>query len=575
MRVFFATLTALLCVHSITFAAEAKTVRLLTIGNSFSRNATNHLGAIAKAGGNTLIHDSIVVGGASLELHSEKALANAKDPKDKAGLYTNGRSLVQELESDHWDFVTIQQASVKSHDLSTYQPHAGRLATLIHEHAPSAKLLVHQTWPYRIDDPRFTKPSDKEGEPKTQAEMYAMLSAAYAAITKELGARRIPVGDAFFMANSDPKWGYQTDTTFDFKAAKSPALPNQKHSLNVGWVWKKDKKGKLALSMDGHHANLAGEYLGACVWYEVLYGESPVGNSYLPKDMDATDARYLQETAHRAVMKAAPKSKVKATSSTSSSAAILQMPGLVSFWDFQEASGEKRQAQGSATGTLQEMKGPIERTQDGVFGPYSANIKRGQWFMISRAEIGALDIHGKEAQVTVVAWVKRLGKESWQAIAGAWDETHKHRQYCLFLNAPRGTRADEMKRYPLANRIHGHVSGVGGPTPGDDFCITYSSGATSIPMKQWVCLAMQYDGHESRVYVNGKLDSLEHYNPFPYTEGLYDGGKEGADFTVGAVHRGGSWGNFFAGQIGGLAVFQRVLDEKEMQKLADLTPASS
>lgn len=29
--------------------------------------------------------------------------------------------------------------------------------------------------------------------------------------------------------------------------------------------------------MDGHHANLAGEYLGACVWYEELFGDSVVG----------------------------------------------------------------------------------------------------------------------------------------------------------------------------------------------------------------------------------------------------------------------------------------------------------
>lgn len=143
------------------------------------------------------------------------------------------------------------------------------------------------------------------------------------------------------------------------------------------------------------------------------------------------------------------------------------------------------------------------------------------------------------------------------AIAGVWDETRKKRQYCLFLNAPRGTRADEMVRYPLANRIHGHVSAIGGPTPGNAFCITYSSGATEIPLREWRCLAMTYDGKASRVYVDGRLDAMEQYNPFPYPDGLFKGGPDGADFTVGAVHRSNEWGNFFGGKIGGLAVFRR------------------
>ena len=253
--------------------------------------------------------------------------------------------------------------------------------------------------------------------------------------------------------------------------------------------------------------------------------------------------------------------------------ALAPLGGLVAFWDFQEAAGEPRVSRGGSQPlALKEQKGPIERAEAGVFGPYSARVKRGQWLMVERKGIGPLDLHGKDAQVSVVAWVRREDPASWQAIAGAWDETRQTRQYCLFLNAPRGTRADEMKRYPLANRIHGHVSAIGGPTPGNPFCITYSSGATEIPLREWHCLAMTYDGRASRVYVDGRLDALEQYNPFPYPDGLFDGGATGADFTVGAVHRGGSWGNFFGGQIGGLAIFRRALSAEEMQALAAGVP---
>ena len=46
-------------------------------------------------------------------------------------------------------------------------------------------------------------------------------------VAKELGIRRIPVGDAFFAADTDPKWGYKPDPKFDPKSAKPPMLPDQ------------------------------------------------------------------------------------------------------------------------------------------------------------------------------------------------------------------------------------------------------------------------------------------------------------------------------------------------------------
>jgi hypothetical protein len=302
MKAFALIASLLFCVSS--FAGEAKTVKLLTIGNSFSANATHYLGDLAKAGGHTLVHQPLVIGGASFQVHAEKAQKHEADPKDKAGLYTSGRGLKENLELQKWDYVTIQQASIKSHDIATYQPSAGWLRDYVTKHAPQAKLLVHETWEYRKDDPRFTKPSDKPGEPKTQEEMYTGLRSAYDKIADEFGARIIPTGDAFHLADTDPNWAYQPDATFNPKVAKAPELPNQTHSLHVGWRWSKPKTGNgpLALGMDGHHANMAGEYLGACVWYEVLFGESPVGNTFMPKGLDPKDALFLQETAHRAVI---------------------------------------------------------------------------------------------------------------------------------------------------------------------------------------------------------------------------------------------------------------------------------
>lgn len=279
----------------------SKTVRLLTVGNSFSGNATRHLGALAKAAGDTLILRAASVGGSSFEVHWKKVESFQKNPADKAGRYSS-KSLKEELTSQPWDVITIQQASIKSHDVKTYQPCAGLLGGYIRKHAPKATLMLHQTWAYRVDDPRFSVKEPKPGEPRTQKEMYDGLVNAYATVAKELGVKQIPVGEAFYLADTDPNMGYKVDPKpFDRKTAKPGQLPDQTHSLHVGWSWKKQKNGLQKLSMDGHHANLAGEYLGACVWYEVLFGKSCVGVPFIPKGLDAEHAKFLQATAHRVV----------------------------------------------------------------------------------------------------------------------------------------------------------------------------------------------------------------------------------------------------------------------------------
>jgi hypothetical protein len=279
----------------------AKTVRLLTVGNSFSRNATRHLEDLVEAGGHELIHRPIIVGGASLQLHADKAQQHELDANDPAGLYANGRSLKQELQSERWDFVTIQQASIRSHDVDAYRPYARQLFDTIRKYAPQAEVVVHQTWAYRCDDPRFAVASPKPGEPATQEAMYQGLSKAYRATAAELGVRMIPVGDAFYRADTDSEWGYRPDAQFDFQNARPPALPDQTHSLHTGWRWSKRPDGTSALGMDGHHANLAGEYLGGCVFYEFLFETSVVGKPFVPAGLDPDFARFLQQTAHDTV----------------------------------------------------------------------------------------------------------------------------------------------------------------------------------------------------------------------------------------------------------------------------------
>ncbi len=239
-----------------------------------------------------------------------------------------------------------------------------------------------------------------------------------------------------------------------------------------------------------------------------------------------------------------------------------KIENLVCFCDFQEQAGESRKATcGNHSYSLKEANGAVERVNDGVFGTYSASIKEGQWFYIPRKECPALNIHGKDAQVTVVAWIKRSPKSNGEceAIAGIWNETNRKRQYCLFLN---------LVIWESSQQVGGHISGIGGPTEGFKYCMDASIGQTAVPYGEWQCMAFSYDGKEIRSYLNGVFDQRDNRNPYPYDLGIFDGGPDGSDFTVAAVNRSNEPGNFFTGQIGGLAVYNRALNVDEIAYLA-------
>lgn len=252
--------------------------------------------------------------------------------------------------------------------------------------------------------------------------------------------------------------------------------------------------------------------------------------------------------------------------------AVLAVPELVSFWDFQEPTGTPRVALGKHAAALVDGGEPVRQGDEGLFGPHCAHFKSGQWLRLPRKDLGPLNIHGKEAQVTLIAWVKRETKTFWQSIAGVWDETHKKRQYMLFLNARGRTDFEKMEREPCQDLIHGHISSVGGPTPGHKVCISYASSETPVGFDHWHMLAISYDGQHIRAYLDGKLDVSERFNPFPYDEGIYDGGADGAEFTVGANHVAGiENNNRFGGKIAGVAVFDRKLTDAELATLAEKT----
>ena len=107
-----------------------KTLKILSIGNSFTQDPLRYLHDMGKARGVNIKCVNLVIGGCSLERHYRNMLSQ----KDAYSLEINGESigfttdLRMALASDMFDIVTIQQASHFSHMPETYYPYIEKLA---------------------------------------------------------------------------------------------------------------------------------------------------------------------------------------------------------------------------------------------------------------------------------------------------------------------------------------------------------------------------------------------------------------------------------------------------------------
>jgi hypothetical protein len=234
------------------------------------------------------------------------------------------------------------------------------------------------------------------------------------------------------------------------------------------------------------------------------------------------------------------------------------VPGLVAFWNFKR-SGETFVAGQGRPYCLQSRSGPLEvlPDPDAPFGGTALCLREGQWLSIPRMECPELNIHGPQGHLTLIAWLKR-GKtrvRQCEFIAGQWNETNRGRQYGLFLN---------ISVWGMEDRVFGHLSNCGGPTPGYKYCMDGSMGGTPVPYDQWSAVAMSYDGVAGTAWLNGQVDPCPGLNPYPMAGGLHNSGPRGSDFTVGAVDRSGETGNFFCGSLAALAVYSRALTPAEM-----------
>jgi len=243
--------------EGVALESENDTLSILTIGNSFARNACEFLDEIvASAVGLNIKITRANIGGCSLEKHANLIDSCVRNPDYKP--YPGGYSLQDLLLLDEYDVVTIQQVSSQSYKSESYQPFADKLVAFIKKFTPRTTILVHQTWSYHPESQRLKDWSLERDE------MHIRLSENYNNLAERYNTIELPSGDAFnhsFIKN---------------------------HEINL-WA------------DDGYHASKAGCYLAGLTWFAVLFDESPKKVKFKPSDMSRKTAKSIRKSAYQAV----------------------------------------------------------------------------------------------------------------------------------------------------------------------------------------------------------------------------------------------------------------------------------
>ena len=229
-------------------ASANDSLRVLFIGNShtYVNDLPGLFSGLSEAGGRPVRTDASTLGGYSLEDH------------------TKTQATLDKIAQDSWSFVVLQEQSViptiHYWRYNSMYPASRLLDSLIQ--LQGARTTFYMTWGWKYGGSQ-TYGDSWSPDFRDYFETQESLSVAYQEIAGELSSTMVPVGMAFARAR-------RVDSLVD--------------------LWQADYC----------HATLEGTYLGACLFYAVLHGASPVGLEFYG-GLDSATARFCQEIAWQTV----------------------------------------------------------------------------------------------------------------------------------------------------------------------------------------------------------------------------------------------------------------------------------
>jgi len=278
--------------NKINTPADDGVIDVLMIGSSFCYYYVEEMVGLAQAAGIKMRVCNVYYSGCPLVNHYNwwvDGVANYQffdTTVEKGRVQTNNVSLEWCLAQGEWDVISLQESTSKTRNdpdhLETTRLYYTTLLNYLGEQFPAARLMWHQPWSYQIG-------YDRSGYQMTSFEQQQrdmeLVRDYCVAICEEFGIQRVNTGEAWQIVRGE--YGY------DELCARLGKGDNHEgdyyHDGDIG----------------------GGQYLNACVWFEIITGVSPVGNTYAPTytysgttyelDSDITFLE-LQEAAHKAVL---------------------------------------------------------------------------------------------------------------------------------------------------------------------------------------------------------------------------------------------------------------------------------
>jgi len=277
-------------------------IKILMVGNSFCYYYVEELYGIAKAAGIPMVVANVYRSGCTVQQHWSY-LTSSSSPYD---FYVTKESRVKKgadvslrkcLTYDNWDIISLQGGS-KATRAGNYEegkeatlPYTKKLYQYFRNTCPNAIYYWNQTWSYQVGwegvpgkDPAETPENQKVLTKEKQNTVHELIVRLSEEVAADCNVNIIPSSPAWQYARADDRVG-------DVLCARLGKGENHEgdfyHDGDIG----------------------GGQYLNACVWFEILTGQSCIGNSYRPKytyqgksyQLDESKIQALQEAAHRAV----------------------------------------------------------------------------------------------------------------------------------------------------------------------------------------------------------------------------------------------------------------------------------
>ena len=246
---------------------QAKLIKVLAIGNSFSQDAIEqYLYELAHAQGDSLVIGNAYIGGCSIDRHYTNLIKDSAlyaYRKVVGGVRSEQKKVTLKhiIRDEQWDIISLQQASQHSGIPTSFQ-NLPLLKRLVESYTTNlhVEFVWHMTWAYAEDcQSKKFEPYDYK-----QRQMYSAIVSTMLGVMPAIGNPRIvPSGMAIQLV---------------------------RHRL-----------GDI-LCRDGMHLSYTlGRYTAACTWCEFLTGKIVDGNPYYPEGISEVEAQICQEEAHEAI----------------------------------------------------------------------------------------------------------------------------------------------------------------------------------------------------------------------------------------------------------------------------------